>query len=219
MTDRQSNIVYTIGHSNHTIEDFVSLLKKHGIDCIADVRSTPYSHYNTQFNREFLVSELRNANIEYVYLGNQLGARTDDARCYNGNSVNFECLAKTEQFHIGLEHLADISMKYRVALMCAEKDPIECHRFILICRNLKNSGLHIKHILSDGGIEDNNETERRLVRMLKIEPTLFDPTKTQAELIDQAYEQQANNISYDSSEQEKIHYAGGVLPENCTSVN
>lgn len=178
----------------------------HSINCIVDVRSTPYSHYNTQFNRDFLASELRNANIEYIYLGHQLGARTGDAHCYNGNSVNFEYLAKTEQFHIGLEHLTDISMKYRVALMCAEKDPIECHRFILICRNLKNSGLHIKHILSDGGIEDNSDTERRLVRMLKIEPTLFDPTKTQGELIDQAYEQQANNISYDSTVQEKPHH-------------
>jgi uncharacterized protein (DUF488 family) len=208
MTDKQSNILYTIGHSNHKIEDFISILKKHDINCITDIRSTPYSHYNTQFNREFLANELRNANIEYIYLGNLLGARTGDAHCYNGNSVNFEYLAKTEQFHIGLEHLTDISSKYRVALMCAEKDPIECHRFILICRNLKNSRFHIKHILSDGSIEDNSDTERRLIRVLKIEPTLFDPTKNQAELIDQAYEQQANNISYDSSKQEKIHHVG-----------
>jgi len=184
------------------------LLKEHGVNCIADVRSTPYSHYNTQFNREYLESELRDANIEYIYLGNQLGARTGDAHCYNGNSVNFEYLAKTEEFHIGLEHLTDISSKYQVALMCAEKDPIECHRFILICRNLKNSGFHIKHILSDGSIEDNVDTERRLIKVLKIEPTLFEPTKTQDELTDQAYQQQANNIAYDSSAQEQIHHAG-----------
>jgi uncharacterized protein (DUF488 family) len=207
MTDEQSNILYTIGHSNHKIEDFVSLLKSHGINCIADVRSTPYSHYNAQFNRELLASELRIANIEYIYLGNQLGARPGDAHCYNGNCVNFEYLAKTEQFHVGLDHLADISSKYRVALMCAEKDPIECHRFILVCRNLKNFGIHIKHILSDGDIEDNSDTEHRLVRMLKIEPTLFEPTKTQADLIDQAYEQQANNISYDYSVDEKVPHA------------
>lgn len=206
MTDKQLNILYTIGHSNHKIEDFLSLLKTHGINCIVDVRSTPYSHYNTQFNREFLASELRNANIEYIYLGNQLGARTGDAHSYNKNSVNFEYLAKTEQFHIGLKHLTDISSKYRIALMCAEKDPIECHRFILICKNLKNYGFHIKHILSDGSIEDNNETERRLIRVLKIEPNLFDPIKNQAELIDQAYKQQANKISYDSTVQEKIHH-------------
>jgi uncharacterized protein (DUF488 family) len=206
MTEKQSNILYTIGHSNHKIEDFLSLLKSHGINCIADVRSTPYSHYNTQFNRESIESELRNGNIEYIYLGNQLGARTGDAHCYNGNSVNFEYLAKTEQFHIGLEHLTDISSKYRVALMCAEKDPIECHRFILVCRNLKNSGFRIKHILSDGSIEDNSDTERRLVKVLKIEPNLFDPIKNQAELIDQAYKQQANKILYDSTVQEKIHH-------------
>jgi len=208
MTERQLNILYTIGHSNHKIEDFISLLKKHGINCIVDVRSTPYSQYNTQFNREPLESELRNANIEYIYLGNLLGARTGYAHCYNGNSVNFEYLAKTEQFHIGLKHLTDISSKYRAALMCAEKDPIECHRFILVCRNLKNSGFRIKHILSDGSIEDNSDTERRLVKMLKIEPTLFEPTKNTAELIEQAYQQQANNIAYDSSAQEEIRHAG-----------
>jgi uncharacterized protein (DUF488 family) len=204
MADGQVNILYTIGHSNHRIEDFLGLLKRNGINCIADVRSTPYSHYNVHFNRELLEIELRKASIEYVYFGDQLGARPSSVRCYNGNCVNFEYLAKTVQFHTGLEHLADITSKYRVALMCAEKDPIECHRFILVCRNLKASGFHIKHILADGSIEDNSDTECRLVRVLKIEPTLFDPTKTQAELIDQAYEQQANNISYDYSEQEKI---------------
>jgi hypothetical protein len=108
------------------------------------------------------------------------------------------------EFQTGLERLSEITSKYRVALMCAEKDPIECHRFILVCRNLKDSSFHIKHILADGSIEDNSDTERRLVRVLKIEPTLFDPTNNQAELINQAYEQQANNISYDYSEQEKI---------------
>jgi hypothetical protein len=90
--------------------------------------------------------------------------------------------------------------------MCAEKDPIECHRFILICRNLKNLGLRIEHILSDGSLEGNGDTERRMVKMLKIEPTLFEPTKTQAQLIEQAYEQQINNIAYDSSAQEEIHH-------------
>jgi len=206
MANEQSNILYTIGHSNHKIEDFIGLLKKHRINCIADVRSTPYSQYNTQFNRELLTIDLRNANIEYIYFGDQLGARPDNANCYNENRVNFEYLAKTEQFHVGLDRLVNTSSKYIVALMCAEKDPIECHRFILVCRNLKNIGLHIKHILSDGNIEDNGDAERRMVKMLKIEPTLFEPRKTQAQLIEQAYEQQANDIAYDSSAQDEIHH-------------
>jgi Uncharacterized conserved protein len=206
MTNKQLNIIYTIGHSNHKIETFVSLLKKHGINCVADVRSAPYSQYNTQFNRELLTIELQNANIKYKYIGNQLGARPSDTNCYNENRVDFVCLAKTEQFHAGLDRLADISSKYHVALMCAENDPIECHRFILVCRNLKNLGLHIKHILSDGSIEDNSDTERRMVKMLRVEPTLFEPTKTHVQLIEQAYEQQANNIAYGFSAQEEIHH-------------
>jgi len=206
MANEQSNIIYTIGHSNHKIEDFLNLLKKHSITCIADVRSTPYSQYNTQFNREILTIDLRNANIDYIYLGDQLGARPSDTNCYNENHVNFEYLAKTEQFHNGLNRLADISLKYRAAIMCAEKDPIEFHRFILVCRNLKRLGLHIKHILSDSSIEDNSDAERRMVKLLKIEPTLFEPKKTQDQLIEQAYERQANNIAYDSSSQEEINH-------------
>jgi len=204
MANGQQNILYTIGHSNHKIEGFISLLKMYGINCIADVRSTPYSHYNPQFDREFLASELKKINIEYIYLGDQLGGRPEALRPDDENRVSFEYLAKTAQFHAGLDRLADISSKYRVAMMCAEKDPIECHRLILVCRNLKNSGLYIKHILSDGSIEDNSDTEFRLVRMLKIEPTLFESPKTQAELVDQAYEQQANNISHNYSVDEEV---------------
>jgi uncharacterized protein (DUF488 family) len=200
--DEKSNILYTIGHSNHEIDDFLFLLKKHSINCVADVRSSPYSRYNVQFNREIIETRLRNSGIEYVFFGEQLGARPNDARCYSGNRVDFGTLSKSAQFSLGLEHLMEIASKYIVALMCAEKEPIECHRFILICRNLKKSELQIKHILSDGGIENNRDTERRMVRLLKIEPTLFG-TQNQLELIEQAYEQQGKIISYDYSEQEE----------------
>jgi uncharacterized protein (DUF488 family) len=203
MADEKPTILYTIGHSNHKIEDFLQLLKKHEINCIADIRSSPYSRYNVQFNREIISNELKKSDIEYVYLGDQLGARPSGEEFYDGNSVNFEYLSKTVQFHTGLEHVAEIASKYRVALMCAEKDPICCHRFILVCRNLKSFDFQIKHILSDGSVENNSDTEHRMVKMLKIEPTLFKPT-SQDELIEQAYEQQASNISYDYSKQEEI---------------
>jgi len=198
MTDAKCNILYTIGHSNHRLDDFTRLLASHGVTCIVDVRSNPYSRYCPQFNQESLAVALHDADIKYIYLGDQLGARPSDAQYFDENHVNFEYVAQTEEFKLGLSRLIDAASEYRVAIMCAEKEPLECHRCILICRHLKDRNLCIKHILVDGGIEDHYDTERRLIRMLKIEATLFEPTKTIADFIEQAYDQQARNISYDS---------------------
>lgn len=195
MVEPKSNVLYTIGHSNHTIENFIALLKRYGVTCIADVRSAPYSRYCPQFNKGTLAASLQAAGITYMFLGRELGARPDDPCCYEGGFVNFQEIAKREEFKRGIERLlADIS-KHRVALMCAEKDPLQCHRTILVARYLRKD-FCIKHILADGNIEDNIEAEQRLVRILKAEPTLFESTKKETETIEQAYDQQAKRISY-----------------------
>jgi len=198
MTDAKCNILYTIGHSNHTLDEFIDLLRPHGVTCIVDVRSSPYSRYCPQFNQDSLAFALPGTDIDYVFLGDQLGARPADAHCYDGNHVNFEYLAHTEEFKLGLSRLIDAASQARVAIMCAEKEPLECHRCILICRRLKDHDFCIKHILSDGATEDHADTERRLIKMLKIEPTLFEPARTTADFIEQAYNQQGRNISYAS---------------------
>ena len=202
MAEENRNILYTIGHSNHELADFISLLHTHGVNCVADVRSSPYSRYCTQFNRETLHSALRQAGLKYIYMGDRLGARPGNANCYDGGHVNFEYLARTEEFKLGLDRLIKTASEYRLAMMCAEKEPLHCHRCILICRHLRGRGLSIKHILADGSIEDHADTESRLVKMMKIEPTLFEPQTTQADLIEQAYDRQAGNISHDSEPQE-----------------
>lgn len=191
------NTLYTIGHSNHKIDDFIGLLRTHEISCIVDVRSAPYSRYCPQFNQDLLALALQAADIEYMYQGDKLGARPANGRCCDGNRVDFESLAKTEEFKSGLARLIEAASQSRLAVMCAEKDPLECHRAILICRHLRNRTLSIKHILADGAIEDHADAERRLVKMLKIEPNLFEQEKTQADLIEQAYDRQAAIISHD----------------------
>jgi len=186
------SILYTIGHSNHTIEDFIALLKRYGVTCIADVRSAPYSRYCPQFNKGALATSLQAAGITYMFLGKELGARPDDPCCYEGGFVNFQEIAKREKFKRGIERLlADIS-RHVVALMCAEKDPLQCHRMILISRYLKKHKVQIKHILADGNIEEHTEAEHRLVGMLKAEPALFESTET----IEQAYDHQAKKICH-----------------------
>jgi hypothetical protein len=203
MVEPKCNILYTIGHSNHTIEDFIALLKRYGVTCIADVRSAPYSRHSPQFNRESLALVLQNANIEYMYLGKELGARRVDGYSHDTDRLSFEQIAKTGEFKTGLQRLIAATSEHRVALMCAEKEPLECHRSILICRHLKGHNLCIRHILQDGNVEDHLNTERRLVKTLKIEPTLFESPKKETETIEQAYDQQTERIFCRPKEQRK----------------
>ena len=97
--------LYTIGHSTHTIEKFIELLLMHSISTVCDVRSSPYSKFNPQFNRELLKEELSKENIAYVFLGKELGPRSDDFDCYKNGKVQYAELAKKEIFHQGLGRL------------------------------------------------------------------------------------------------------------------
>lgn len=186
--------IYTIGHSTHTLEDFIHLLKLHFISAICDVRSNPYSKFNPQFNREKLKNELMKHDIVYVFLGSELGGRTTDPNCIHDDRVQYNCLAKTEKFREGIDRIQEGMNNYRIALMCAEKDPINCHRTILISRHLKNKEFQISHILEDGRLEENSLMEKRLMEVLKIPPRDF--FRTHEELIESAYDLQSEKIAY-----------------------
>ena len=205
MSETTNNILYTVGHSNHTIEFFIDLLQRHKINIIVDVRSVPYSRYCTQFNKKNLSVVLEAANIHYIFFGKELGARPEDPACYEGGCVNFKCILKRKEFINGLKRLLECVGKYHVAMMCSEKEPLDCHRTILLCRTLRQYNIGIKHILEDGRVEDHNDTERRLVKILKIKPTLFEAEKTESDLIEQAYDQQSQNISHASEEHRKYY--------------
>jgi uncharacterized protein (DUF488 family) len=186
--------VYTLGHSNHSIERFIELLSMHYIGAVADVRSSPWSRFAPQFNRELLQMALRQADISYVFLGAELGARPQDASYYIDGKVNFARIAVGGPFNMGLERVRRGSEKMRIALMCAEKDPIGCHRTILVCRHLRAPGVTIEHILEDGSLENNNDTERRLMELFGIpENDLF---ASREEQIEKAYDYQAQKIAY-----------------------
>lgn len=153
--------IYTIGHSSHPIDKFIELLKQHDITLVVDVRSAPHSRYNPQFNREVLAAALANEGIKYLFLGKELGARPQDPNCYKEGRVDFGQLAGRPEFKTGLERVRAEAKTCRLAVMCAEKDPLDCHRTILVCRHLRAS-VGIKHILADGSIEDHAQTEARL---------------------------------------------------------
>src|SRR5262245_37384151 len=120
--------IWTVGHSNHTLEHFVDLLRTHAIEVVADVRSTPFSKRHPHFNRERLKAALAGATIDYTFLGAELGARSPDRSCYDADGrVVYERLARTDAFKAGLDRAIDEAATRRVAIMCAEKDPLSCH--------------------------------------------------------------------------------------------
>jgi uncharacterized protein (DUF488 family) len=185
--------IFSIGHSTHTLEYFLSLLAKHGIQAVGDVRSVPYSQRNPQFNRELLMQSLRGVGIAYVFLGKELGARSDNLGCYIGGKVRYDYLAREPAFLEGLGRLRKGIESHRVALMCAEKDPLTCHRTILVCRELRSPDLEIDHILADGAVETNAAAEKRLMSMWNLRPDMF---HSERDCIEQAYEKQGNRIAY-----------------------
>ena len=189
-----SQILYTIGHSTHSLSRFLNLLATHGISAICDVRSKPYSRQNPQFNRESFRSELAKRNMAYVFLGEELGARSSDASCYEGGKVQYHRLAATQLFHQGIARIHKGMQRYRIALMCAEKDPLTCHRTILICRNLRSPDLSIRHILADGRIEPHEATEQRLIKLVGADQG--DLFQDFGELLEKAYDFQGQQIAY-----------------------
>lgn len=192
------NRLYTIGHSDHTIEDFVRLLDRHGVSAIADVRSSPYSRFVPQFNKESLQKALENSGIQYVFLGRELGARRSESSCYEDDQARYARIKDLPLFRAGLDRLIRGLDQYVIALMCSEGDPATCHRTILISRELRHTrpDIEIVHMLPDGSTETQSDVEQRLVRQFKLQPELFGELNSTSGVIEMAYDKQAERIAY-----------------------
>jgi uncharacterized protein (DUF488 family) len=193
-----SKIVYTIGHSNGTADRLIELLRQHEITAVVDVRSQPHSRFNPQFNREEVGPFLKKFGLEYVFLGRELGARSDDPSCYRDGRAQYALIAKTPLFAGGIQRLLAGMERFRVAIMCAEKEPLACHRTILIARHLHEQGIEVRHILEGGALEDHASLLLRLLSEHGMqENNLF---RTKEELVTIAYEMQAEQIEYAASQ-------------------
>ncbi|MBW7992868.1 MAG: DUF488 domain-containing protein [Planctomycetes bacterium] len=190
--------LFTIGHSNHSLEHFIKLLLTHRLSTIADVRSSPYSKYSPHFNKDVLCNVLRNVDIDYTFLGRELGAQRSEDDCYIDGQAKYDRIALMPTFQRGLETVLQGIELYRIALMCAESDPITCHRTILICRELKKicPDLKITHILGDGTEEPQEASEKKLINLHKLQPELFGDLTSTSGLIEKAYDLQAEKIAY-----------------------
>lgn len=164
--------LFTIGHSNHSIGRFVELLRLHAIEIVCDVRSTPYSRFNPQFNRELLATALEAQGIAYLFLGNELGGKPRDGNYPADDGARFSLMAKSERFRSGLVRLLEEARDRRAAVMCAEKDPGQCHRGLLISPNLP-AGVAIHHILADGSVKDHADLAEERGTDDACQPPLF----------------------------------------------
>ena len=190
--------VFTLGHSSHPPSRFLHLLRQPGIDAIADVRSAPWSRRHPHFDREALQAALHRHGIAYVFLGRELGARPRDESCYVEGRVAFERLAGTPAFHAGLARVLRGSERHRIALLCAEAEPLQCHRAILVARHLALRGARVLHLLADGRLEAHAEAERRLLALAHLaQEELFE---TPEHRLERAYALQGARIAWQRRE-------------------
>jgi len=155
--------LFTIGHSNPPADRFVALAQDAGVTAIADVRSVPFSRRFPWFSAQPLAARLASADIEYLAFGDTLGGRPRDPALYRDGVADYERMAASPQFRAGLDRVGDARGRFRVCLMCAEREPLDCHRCLLVGRALSERGLALGHILIDGTIEPHAATEERLL--------------------------------------------------------
>jgi uncharacterized protein (DUF488 family) len=186
--DPEMTTVFTIGHSNHPREHFMALLGKNRIAAVGDVRSKPFSRRHPHFGQPALKKTLEEAGMAYLFLGEALGGQPADRALYRDNAPDYERMAATDGFQRGLDRALDEAARHRLALMCAEKEPLECHRFLLVSRHLALRGARITHILGDGSIEEHERTVRRLLAITHLDAgELFGAAPVPEDVIAQAY--------------------------------
>ena len=193
---RRHLTAFTVGHSNHSAEWFLKLLLSHRIEEVLDVRSSPHSRFNPQFNRKTLHAELAEAGLSYGFMGGALGGRPADPSCYDSEGrLQYDRLAETEAFKAGIRHVMGRAGDRRLALMCSEKEPLHCHRTLLIARVLTEGGLGVSHLLADGGLENHSATMDRLLDRFDM-PRHGDMFCSRERHIANAISRQARQVAY-----------------------
>jgi uncharacterized protein (DUF488 family) len=191
--------IYTIGSSTHTAEEFISLLKKYKINAVADVRSVPYSQHTPQYNREVLINILKGKSIYYLDFSKEFGARRKENDAYSNNRVDFKKVIELPDFIKGIERIdTGILRGYNIALLCTEKNPLDCHRFSLVSKALISKlDVNVDHILFDGEILSQCDLEKKMLYDFGLENDFFTEYKTRLE---NAYEKISGKVAYQELE-------------------
>jgi len=195
MTERGNHItIFSVGHSTHTYEGFLALLRHVGVTAVADVRTSPYSRHYSHFNREVLKDELKLDKIAYSFLGKELGGRPRDREFYCEGVADYEKMATSDDFKKGIDRLIEGSTKYKIAMMCSERDPLDCHRCLLVGRALAEKNISVKHVLSNGKVVNQIEVEKRLLELASGHSD--DLLVPKDERLADAYRQRARRVAF-----------------------
>jgi uncharacterized protein (DUF488 family) len=167
--------IFTIGHSSHAPDHFVGLLHQHRVQVVVDTRSSPYSRYSPQFDREALRDLVTTAGAKYLYMGDAVGGRPKDESCYDSEGhVLYGRVADQPEFREAIARLQRGADEFRIALLCSEEDPAHCHRRLLISRVLLTEGAAITHIRGDGTLQTDDEVAARSGKaLIEKQPALF----------------------------------------------
>jgi uncharacterized protein (DUF488 family) len=182
----------TIGHSNLPAERFMALLMGAGVTAVADVRSVPFSRWCPWFSTKALAERLVRESIAYIALGDALGGRPRDLKLYRDGVADYEAMAVRPEFTAGLARVVDETAHHRVCLLCAEREPLDCHRCLLVGRALAERGLKLGHLRVDGSIEPHAATEDRLLTLAGGDADLF---SDRAERLARAYRRRAHAVA------------------------
>lgn len=184
--------LFTIGYSGYGIADFINALRENKIRLLVDVRSMPYSSYYRSYDKDNLEKTLRKENIDYRHFKREFGGRqTDPQYCTKEGHLDFELFAQSPVFNEGVRKIiAALDGGYRIALMCAEKDPLHCHRAILIARVFHERGVDVSHLYPGKENERHSDLEKRLLSEYKLDDkqiSFFDTDHTADEKLKLAY--------------------------------
>ena len=195
-------VVLSIGHSQHEPEYFIKMLKEHNVNYVLDVRSVPYSQFASDYNRENIKALLSEHSINYSYMGNFFGARPLDKNLYSKEGyLDFKKARQSIPFIKGYNNvLKGIQQGNRIAFMCTEKDPMDCHRAILVTKAFSDSGIRVEHIMADNTIQTQEDLNLRLLNKYfpdRGQLNLFSPEiQTEAEYLEMAYQKRNKEIGY-----------------------
>ncbi|ANE50636.1 DUF488 family protein [Flavisolibacter tropicus] len=194
-------IIYTVGHSTHQLDYFVSLIQEYGVTCLIDVRSVAASSYNPQYNQEPLKNYLKNHGVTYLHFSEEFGARfTDPDLLDDDGQVDFEKVRKSWSFKNGVERLwQGVEKGFVIAMMCSESEPLDCHRFSMVSLALVRDGFDVKHILKDKSLKSHTDLESILLKKYDKKlpkPDIFNPNVSVADQLKEAYRLKNKEIGF-----------------------
>lgn len=196
--------IYTIGHSNYSLERLVEMIRFFNIDCVVDIRGTPYSKYNIQFNKEVIEESLKRTGFTYIYMAKEFAAKREKKASYNKEGYSdFEKVINEEDFKLGIERLKlGIKKGFKIVLLGAMQDPIRCHRSVLVGRELIKHGFNVKHILDDYSLASQDDIDEMILEkyhsnrnQITIDSLLGDGLSTEEMIVD-GYRKANKEIGY-----------------------